>query len=777
MGASDNASEQLAAIAANCPGIVYRQVSYPDGRIEYPYVSEAIRSICGLEPEQVMVDASLLLDRLHPADQDRFQASLQASAKDLSPWSLDFRIIDTAGEAHWLSGNASSHRGEGGEVVWDGMLLDIARHKRQEDRSELLIGTLDGMSDAVAIWAADDHLLGANRAWFKMMEAARVPVHVGIEYSNFLHSWVTHSGSEEAIGRENQWIEERIEQHRHPGSKIAVTTQSGRSYLARDYALPDGGVMTFNTDITEHANMEAALSDSEERLRSVIENSPDSIILTGRDGRFQMVNKTFLQRYGLAEEQVIGRTSFDIHPRHIAEYQVDQERKVTESGANVRDTATVNFADGREHHLTVSRFPVLDSQGQVIAVGSISVDVTEQRHAEETLRESQERFKDMVEVSADWYWEMDENLRFTYLSSSFAALGVGPMEYMGSYPEEVMGERYDPDNPHIDLLAMRSRKSFRGVERRSIFNPDWWVSVSGRPVFSSDGTFLGYRGTTSDITERKHADASLRRARDELEAKVAERTQALQAEIGDRKFAQEEATRADQAKSEFLSSMSHELRTPLNAILGFAQILRDYSDSPLTGEQNEFVKQILNGGQHLLGLVNEVLDLSKIEAGGHELSMQPVNPGQAVRESVALVRPLADKRGIAVTVGANVSSATLVRADPNRLKQVLLNLLSNAVNYNRDEGTVNVDAVWTDSSMLRISVTDTGSGIPDSKHDEVFRPFSRLGAETSNIQGTGIGLTLSRQLMNSMGGRLDFESSVGVGSTFWIEISSEEAQQ
>ncbi|MDP6954033.1 MAG: ATP-binding protein, partial [Alphaproteobacteria bacterium] len=249
--------------------------------------------------------------------------------------------------------------------------------------------------------------------------------------------------------------------------------------------------------------------------------------------------------------------------------------------------------------------------------------------------------------------------------------------------------------------------------------------------------------------ELQTAGEALRLAHDGLEFKVAERTRELSE-------SKKEAEAANRAKSEFLSSMSHELRTPLNAIIGFAQLMRDYSDQPLSREQREHLEQILDGGKHLLGLVNEVLDLSRVEAGRLTMSPEPIRLAHAVGESLELVRPLAEDRGISLIVSEDMDSATAVTADPGRLKQVLLNLLSNAVKYNREDGTVSVDAGVADNGMLRVEVIDTGPGIPADKHDEVFRPFSRLGAEASKVVGTGIGLTISRQLIEGTGGRLDF---------------------
>jgi signal transduction histidine kinase len=252
----------------------------------------------------------------------------------------------------------------------------------------------------------------------------------------------------------------------------------------------------------------------------------------------------------------------------------------------------------------------------------------------------------------------------------------------------------------------------------------------------------------------------------DLQTHMAE-SQAARAALGE---AKDSADKANRAKSDFLSAMSHELRTPLNAILGFGQLLEEYSDQPLSDEQKTNVEQILAGGRHLLTLVNEILDLSKIESGEIDISLEPVDPAQFIQETLQMVQPLADEREVSLIVDPAVASASPVMADPGRLKQVLLNVLSNAVKYDCDKGSVTVGAAAIDNAMMRISITDTGPGIPADSHDEVFRPFSRLGAEASNIQGTGIGLTISRQLMESMGGSLDFESTVGEGSTFWIEI-------
>lgn len=225
--------------------------------------------------------------------------------------------------------------------------------------------------------------------------------------------------------------------------------------------------------------------------------------------------------------------------------------------------------------------------------------------------------------------------------------------------------------------------------------------------------------------------------------------------------------KASQIKSEFISSMSHELRTPMNAILGFSQIIQMQSKDDKTKEN---IKEILNAGDHLLELINQVLDLSKIESGTEYLSIESHNLNDLLNECLSTIKPIADKRSIVIDNNVDLPPDTKINVDKSRFKQILLNLLSNAIKYNSEKGTVTMDCSLTDKKMLCLSISDTGRGLTSEQKTHIFKPFDRAGAENSNITGTGLGLVITKDLIEQMNGTIGFESEVEKGSRFWIEI-------
>ena len=230
-----------------------------------------------------------------------------------------------------------------------------------------------------------------------------------------------------------------------------------------------------------------------------------------------------------------------------------------------------------------------------------------------------------------------------------------------------------------------------------------------------------------------------------------------------------QAQAASTAKSDFLSSMSHEPRTPLNSILGFGQLLADDPANPLTEKHQRFSQQILDNGEYLLALINQVLDLAKIEAGAVPVTLEEVAVSDVVTDCAAMSAPLAEKQGVALVIEP-IKEGLVCQADALQMRHVLLNLVSNAIKFNNADGQVHVETKQLDSSFVRICVADTGPGLSDEHQTQLFEPFNRLAFENSGVHGSGVGLTIAKQLAELMGGSVGFTSQLGEGSTFWIDL-------
>ncbi len=359
--------------------------------------------------------------------------------------------------------------------------------------------------------------------------------------------------------------------------------------------------------------------------------------------------------------------------------------------------------------------------------------------SEATLRRAQS-----VAKTGSWRLDLQTNL-IEWSEETYRLFGLAkdsPVSY-----ETILSHTHPEDRA---LLRSSWRQALRGeasfsLEHR-VMRSDGsvlWLRATAELLGDQNGQAIEAVGTVQDITLQKETEAALIAAK-------------------------QMADQASRAKSEFLSNMSHELRTPLNAILGFAQLL-DYSkDLPLTAQQSEHVQYIMEGGQHLLNLINEILDLAKIEAGKLQLSIEATSARELIDESLAFCQPFAEKYEIRLN-DLSERDLPLILIDHTRGRQILLNLISNAIKYNRKGGSASIKAEKK-SGRLRITVIDTGYGIPSHKQIELFKPFSRIGAEASSIEGTGIGLVLTRHLVENMNGEIGFESELDVGSRFWVEF-------
>jgi PAS domain S-box-containing protein len=484
-----------------------------------------------------------------------------------------------------------------------------------------------------------------------------------------------------------------------------------------------------------------------EQLRTAID-AHSIVSATDARGTILRVNDKFCTVTGYSRDELLGQNQrilkSGVHP---PEFYARMWQTI--AGGRIWHGELCNRRkDGTLFWVESTIVPFRDDTGEPLEYISILTDITILKQRELALRESEIRFVFAVEGAGDGVWDWDIQTGTMQLSGNYEGMlgyAKGEMQptldaWVASvHPDDLPGIKAVLDNYLAGALPAYAVE----LRLRCKDGSYKWVLCRGT-VMTRDaaGQPLRMIGIHSDISERKAAEFALVEAR-------------------------EAADRANQAKSDFLSSMSHELRTPMNAIIGFAQML-EY-DQQLNADQQDNVHEILKAGRHLLDLINEVLDLAKIESGRISLSMEPVLLAPLFEDCRHLIQPMAVQHDVQLMI-APVGEAA-VFADRVRLKQVLLNLLSNAAKYNRSGGEIRLTVQAADGH-LRIAVADTGAGIAAARLSELFQPFNRLDAERNAIEGTGIGLTITRRLVELMGGEIGVDSTVGVGTTFWLTLQA-----
>jgi PAS domain S-box-containing protein len=525
--------------------------------------------------------------------------------------------------------------------------------------------------------------------------------------------------------------------------------------------------ITTNTQRNETRLKTGALQDA------ILNSASFSSIATDEKGVIQIFN--------VGAERMLGYTAADvlnkITPAEISDPQEviaraaalslelgtpiapGFEALVFKASRGIEDIYELTYIrkDGSRFPAVVSVTALRDTHGTLIGYLLISTDNTASKQAEaeqekldQLLSDQQFYTRSLIESNIDALMTTDPSGIITDVNNQMETL-------TGRSREELIGAPFknyftDLDRAEAGIKSVLSAGKVTDYEltARAKDGTKTVVSYNATTFHNRDGVLQGVFAAARDVTERKRWDKVLVANNLELE-----KAKAI-------------AEKANLAKSDFLSSMSHELRSPLNAILGFAQVMESDSPGP-TPAQKASIDQILHAGWFLLELINEILDLALIESGRLALSLEAVSLPEVFIECQSMIKPEAQKRGISMSF-PKFSAPCFIKADRTRLKQVLINLLSNAIKYNQAGGTVVVDCTLTSGDRMRISVRDTGAGMSPAMLAQLFQAFNRLGKEASGEEGTGIGLVVSKRLVELMQGTIGAESEVGTGSVFWIEL-------
>lgn len=509
-------------------------------------------------------------------------------------------------------------------------------------------------------------------------------------------------------------------------------------------------------------------------LASIVESSEDAIIGESLDGVIMSWNSGATRIFGYSAEEAVGKpVTMLAWPGEEARVEAYLER--LREGQRVDHFEVLRrHQDGHRVIVSLSLSPIMDNTGSIVGIAKIARDLTAQRNATDLLaeRDSQlavmteqealaraetvfeRRFHELLEYAPDAIVQVDGQGRIVVANHSAEQMfGYSRPELMQLRVEDLMpeGVRHGHDRHRADFMAAnRTRPMGHGLDLyalrkdRSTFP----VEISLSPVRAGEDTFV--TAVIRDVSQRREAESRMR-----------ELQESYMAELRDR---QAEAERLNRLKSEFMASISHELRTPLHTVIGFAELLAEETEAQLSDRQRRFLTHIRKDSEHLLGLINDVLDLSRIEAGGLTLHTESLGLHAVADEVVESIRPYAESRSVSVHLAAPMDFDVL--ADRLRLRQILTNLLSNGAKFTPSGGSVTVHA-RRDADMVEVAVVDTGVGIPREESGRIFEKFYQVGYTPVGVrEGTGLGLAICRQLVEMQSGRIWVESEPGQGSRF-----------
>lgn len=720
--------------------------------------NDQVSRLLGFEPGELQLVNRIWSERCHPDDVAGRESAFNRHINgETDRYECEYRLRSKSGDWIWasVSGQIVERHLDGRPRRLAGTTLDITARKSAEQdlgaENELL--SLALRMGRLGYFYRDAKTNGL----FWAPETFRIwgvePIEEG-PTADWILGTIHSEDRDNVIARirDSSWVELEHDFRiiRPDGQVRHIRSQSIRQKNEAGEVISSYGIYQ---DISHFRDMQNALLESEARFRSIFEKSGSGIAISDDRGEIRYINRAFADLLGAQVQGLIGQKFTALSPdgegdpvmAHADDMRVGVEKNLNiekryrhKDGHTVWVRLNITVADGL-------------GIGERMFIG-VAQDITERKEAERRLTESRQLLEEAQRLGniGHWTWIPDVN-QVEWSNQMCRILGLDPDQpelHVTPFREYV----HPDDRSRVDeaVAHVVEYGTSLALEYRLVQNDGKVRHVVGRAERDTlpSGSYR-LLGTIQDLTDRKRSEAVLQKAIDTAES-------------------------ANRAKSKFLANMSHELRTPLNAILGFAQLLSLKTRGPLNDDQRSYVDNIVHGGEHLLGLINDVLDLARIDTGQLAINITTVDAVDAIDQVLKNFQQLAETRNVKVSFAPSTPARFGVSADQMRLTQVMVNLVSNAIKYNVRGGAVEINVSDAGDGYGRISVSDTGQGIPLDRQEQVFESFNRLGAESSGEEGTGIGLALSKSLIEQMNGRIGFESVPAGHTVFWIDLPRSE---
>ncbi len=603
-------------------------------------------------------------------------------------------------------------------------------------------------SDAILMIRPDTgEILDANIACLDMLGYTKDEIHAlnfgmiaGDEIFQTVKNWREGKTQEKITMIDSLW-------HHQSGNDIPVQVSGTLVELVEETFL-----LMIARNITDLLSKEIALQESEERYRNLVENTGEGLGIVDINECFTYANPAACDIFGLSLEKMIG-SSLQMFLDEQSFLEMKRQTEIRKQGQKGMYEIEVHRPDGTNRWIIITATPQHDMKGNFTGTSGIFRDITQRKMAENKLEESEKRLSEIVDLTNDWIWEIDAAWRYTYVSPRVQHI-------LGYLPEEMTGKTpFDFMIPEDIISTKENLRSFvhqlkplTAIENRAKHKDGRvvYLETSGIPVLDDKGTYLGYRGADRDITLRKLYEKELI-------------------------VSKEKAEESDRLKSSILANMSHELRTPLNGILGFAEILKEELRDT---EYESMAENIRGSGKRLMTTLNSIITLSQLEAGKVSLSMKEVDLRESVESVIKSMEPIALEKKIRIDTDRMFSG--FIHTDDHLLKQLIRQILDNAIKFT-DHGGVNVEYRQVSESgemWVVIKITDTGIGIEKDYYDLIFQEFRQVSEGFGRrYQGSGIGLTICKKVIDLLGGQITLESNPGKGSSFSIWLPDKKTDQ